>query len=297
MEKTPYGPFPFIPITQRPKLTWPDGARVALWVIVNIEIFPLDSPLPGDQNERPDPNKQHPDVRQWARRDYGNRVGIWRLMDVLSKHGIRGTVALNSRVCDIHPQIIESANKLGWEFIGHCQTNSQRLTEVPPEQEKQVIHDTLEQIENASGKKPVGWLGAGLQETWNTLDYLIQEGCLYVADWGLNDDQPYMMTVNDKQIVSLPYSLEINDSPAFAYQKYTPGEFEQMIRRQFDVLYREGENSGRTMAIALHPYLIGLPHRIHALDSGLEYICQHKGVWKATGEEIVRYYSESSDAI
>lgn len=295
MERKPYGPFPYTPISQRPKLTWPSGACVALWVIVNIEVFPLDYGMPGDQNERPDPNARNPDVRQWARRDYGNRVGVWRIMDVLSKHRVRGTVALNSNVCDLHPQIIEAATKLGWELMGHCQNNSQRLTEVAPERERQVIHDTLARIQQAAGKKPVGWLGAGLQETWDTLDYLAEEDCLYVADWGLNDEQPYLMNINGKRLVALPYSWEINDSPAFANQKYTPGEFEQMIRRQFDVLYREGKDSGRVMAIALHPYLIGVPHRISALDFALDYICQHEGVWKATGEEIVRYYLDSCE--
>jgi allantoinase len=295
MEKKPYGPFPYIPITQRPKLTWPDGAHVALWVIPNIEAFPLNYGMPGDQNERPEPNPKNPHVRQWAQRDYGNRVGVWRIMEVLSKYGIRATPSLNSNVCDIHPQIIEAGMKLGWEFMGHCQTNCLRLTEVPPEQEKQVIHDTLARIEQAAGKKPVGWLGAGLQETWNTLDYLVEEGCIYVADW-INDDQPYLMNINGKRLVSLPYSFETNDTPAFLSQKYTAGEFQQMICRQFDTLYREGAESGRVMAIALHPYITGVPHRITALDAGLDYICQHEKVWKATGQEIVRYYLDFCEA-
>ena len=130
MKKDVYGPFPYTPITQRPKLTWPGGARLALWVIPNIEFFALDQGVPGDENERPEPHPEHPDVRRWSQPDYGNRVGILRIMEVLAKHGIRATAALNSQICDVHPQIVDARVDLGWEFMGHCQTNSQRLTDV-----------------------------------------------------------------------------------------------------------------------------------------------------------------------
>ena len=143
-----------------------------------------------------------------------------------------------------------------------------------------------------TGKKPVGWLGAGLAETWHTLDFLAEEGCLYVADW-VNDDQPYSMDIGGKRLVSIPYSYEINDSPHFNNRNGTIDEFEKMIRRQFDTLYAEGEQSGRVMAICLHPYLIGVPHRIAGLDSALKYIGSHAGVWFATGEEIVRHWLQS----
>ena len=139
MKPTPYGPFPYSAINRRPKWTLPNGARVALWVINNIEFFPLDRAMPGDSNERPKGNSGTPMVRHWAQRDYGNRVGVFRLMDALSKHNIRSTVALNSDVCDHHPEIIEDCMKLGWEMMGHNRTNVDRLNEVPPEQEREVI--------------------------------------------------------------------------------------------------------------------------------------------------------------
>ncbi len=295
MKKDVYGPFPYTPITQRPKLTWPGGARVALWVIPNIEFFALDQGVPGDENERPEPHPEHPDVRRWSQRDYGNRVGIWRIMEVLAKHGIRATAALNSQICDVHPQIVEAGVDLGWEFMGHCQTNSRRLTEVTAADERQVIGDTLARIERASGTRPVGWLGAGLQETWTSLDHLIEEGCRYVADW-INDDQPYPMDVGGRRIVSIPYTFETNDTPTFLFYKYSADEFERMICRQFDTLYREGAESGRVMAICLHPYIIGVPHRIAALDAALAYIGSHDGVWKATGSEIVDHYLQARTA-
>jgi len=285
MEPQKTGPFPYSPIVHRSKLVWPGNARVALWVIPNIEAFALDEPMPSGTGKIPD-------VPPYCTRDYGARVGIWRIIDVLENYGIRGTAALNSDVCDVYPQIVEETAKLGWEFMGHNETNTRRLNEIPPEDEPRVIHDALVRIEQATGKKPVGWLSSGLQETWNTLEYLVEEGCRYVADW-VNDDQPYIMDIGGRQLVSLPYSHEINDKPAFERQNRTAEEFEIMIRRQFDVLYREGASSGRVMAIALHPYIIAMPYRIDALRSGLKYICAHDGVWLATGAEIVDHYLAS----
>ncbi|MDP3767779.1 MAG: polysaccharide deacetylase family protein [Dehalococcoidia bacterium] len=285
MEPGRGGPFPYSPITERPRLTWPDGARVALWVVPNIEVFSLEEKVPIAAGG----SGRAPDIPQWSVRDYGARVGVWRLMDALTEVGIRGTVALNSEVCDVYPPIIEAALKLGWEFMGHNESNTRRLNEIPPEDERRVIGNVAVRIEKAAGKRPAGWLGAGLQETWNTLDHLVAEGYRYVADW-VNDDQPYVMRVGGKPLVSVPYSYEINDKPAFESQHRTPEEFDAMIRRQFDVLYREGASSGRVMAICLHPYIIGVPYRIDALRSALAYICGHQGVWRTTGAEIADHY-------
>jgi peptidoglycan/xylan/chitin deacetylase (PgdA/CDA1 family) len=290
MEPAGYGPFEKNPIVKRPKLSWPGGARLALWVIPNIEFFALDAVLPGNNNERlPKEQIRIPNVRNWSLRDYGNRVGVWRLMEVLSKHGIRATVALNSDVCDHHPEIVAAGLELGWEFMGHGQTNVVRNNEIAAAGERDAVRATLDRIARATGRRPVGWLGPALAETWNTLDHLIDEGVQYVCDW-VNDDQPYAMTVGCRRIYSIPYSLEINDVPIFFIHKCSNDEYETRIRRQFDTLYREGADSGRVMAIALHPFVTGVPHRIGYLDSALRYICSHEGVWKATGAEIVAHY-------
>jgi peptidoglycan/xylan/chitin deacetylase (PgdA/CDA1 family) len=287
MKPGPYGPFPYSPIVRRPRLEWPGGARVALWVIPNIEFFSLEDKVPAGSGG---PGVKPPDVPTWAVRDYGNRVGVFRLMRVLDRYGVRGTVALNSSVCARHPEIIEEGRARKWEWMGHNETNTKRLNEVPPEEERRIVRDSLATIERATGTRPAGWLGSGLQETWDTLDLLAAEGCRYVADWA-NDDQPYLMSVEGgKRLVSVPYSYEINDKPAFEKQMRTAREFDEMIRRQFDVLYAEGAESGRVMAIALHPYLTGAPHRIGALDSALEYILGHDGVWRATGAEIASHF-------
>lgn len=285
MEPSRYGPFAYTPITRRPKIKWPNGARLALWVAPNIEFFPLNEAIPMSYGGVPD-------VLGWSVRDYGARVGVFRVMDVLSRHGIRGTVCLNSEVCDEYPQIVEDAMKLDWEFMGHGESNARYVDSMPPEEERRAIFSTFDRIEGFTGKRPRGWLSPGVRMTWNTLDFLVEAGCEYFCDF-VNDDQPYLMDIGGKQMVSIPYSSEINDLPAFLRENRTAEEFETKIKRQFDVLYREGAESGRVMAISLHPFLIGVPHRIGALDSALEYICSHDDVWLATGSEIMDHYLQS----
>jgi peptidoglycan/xylan/chitin deacetylase (PgdA/CDA1 family) len=212
-------------------------------------------------------------------------------MEVLDRHGIRATVALNSELCAYHPEIIEEGNRRAWEWMGHNESNTRRLNEAPPGEESNIIKRALGTIEKATGTRPIGWLGSGLQETWNTLDHLVAGGCEYVSDW-TNDDQPYVMTLDGgRRLIAMPYSHEINDKPAFEKFHRTADEFRDMICRQFDVLYREGAQSGRVMAIAIHPYLTGVPHRIDAFDAALGYICGHQRVWKATGGEIAKHFA------
>jgi allantoinase len=278
MKPSAYGPFDYQPIDQRPHFEWPGGARLALWVIPNIEFFSLQDTIPAGSGGTGTPA---PDVPLWSARDYGNRVGVFRLMKVLDRYGIRATVALNSSLCAQHPQIIAEGCARQWEWMGHNETNTRRLNEVGPEEEARIIRDALGTIEKATGTRPAGWLSSGLQETWHTLDHLAAEGCTYVCDW---------TNEGGRSLVSVPYSHEINDKPAYEKAHRTAEAFGAMICRQFDVLYEEGARSPRVMAIALHPYLSGVPHRIPALDAALAYICRHEGVWRATGAEIAKAY-------
>ncbi len=280
MEPRADAPYPYSAIIDRAPLRWPDGARIAFWVIPNIESFPLDVGVPGGIDHVPD-------VSAWGRRDYGNRVGVFRVMEVMARHGIRGTVALNSDVCDAAPRVVEECLRLGWEIMGHCETNTVRLNQAGSEAAAEdLICRTLERIERAAGARPRGWLGAGRQETWSTLDVLARERCDYTADWD-SDDQPVLMNVAGAPFVSLPYGAGVSDLQAFHQLHFTADDFEAMVKAAFDVLYRESETSGRVAAISLHPFIVGLPHRIDALDRALEYIRGHDGVWCATGSEIV----------
>lgn len=291
MEPSSYGPFRNLPITRRKHFAWPDGNRLALWVVPNLEYFRLDDPLPGIHNERvPRTAARIPDVRSWSIREYGNRVGVWRIFEVLSRYGIRGTAALNSDLCDFHPEIIVKALEARWELMGHCQTNALRLNEMPPEQEHAAISATLDRIALATGARPKGWLGAGVAETWQTLDYLVEEGVQYVADWTC-DDLPFAMKAGGRTIFSIPYTLQASDSCQCYNQKATADQFERVLTRQFDWLYRESEHTPRVMAISLHPFIAGVPHWIGAVDAALEHICSHDGVWLATGGEIVSHFA------
>jgi allantoinase len=280
-------PFEYSPMISRKPLQWPNRARVALWVILNIEHFDLGKPLTGYGVA----GSIVPDVRNYALRDYGARVGIWRLMDLLDRYKIRGTVALNSNVCEYYPIIVEEGKRRDWEFMGHGMTNSQALVNLPEAEERQIIRTSIRVIEKKVGKRPEGWLGSALAETYNTLDILAEEGIKYVSDW-CNDDQPYLMKLKKGTLISAPYSMELNDLPAFYNYHLAPDQFGRMIKDQFDVLYQEGATSGRVMAIALHPFIIAQPFRIKYLEEALEYITRHSDVWLTTGSEFVRWYSE-----
>lgn len=262
--------FPYSPIIDRPPVRWPNGANLAVWVVPNIEHFHLEM------------TQNPPDIRNYSRRDYGNRVGIWRMMEVLQKNGVRGTVALNGEVATYYPRIMEEAIRLKWELMGHGVTNSALLTGLSIDEETGVIAKTKAAIEGY-GQKMRGWLGPGLTETWNTLDLLRNAGVDYVCDW-VNDDLPYRM---NNGIYSIPYSIELNDMPLFNNPTISIDDFEKRIRDTFDVLYEEGEKAGRVMGIALHPFLTGAPHRIRYLDRALSYIAEHDKVWFATGSEII----------
>jgi len=267
----------------------PGGARLALWVVPNIEFFPLDDKVFFGAGFTPD-------VLAWSTRDYGGRVGIFRIMEVLDRYKIRATVALNSDVCDYYPRIIEEAVKRDWEFMGHNQSNSRPLHQLPEGAEAEEIAGAFDRIEKATGARPRGWLSGGLIETWDTLDFLLDAGCEYICDW-INDDQPYLMDVDGRRLVSVPYSGETNDFGAFMRWGMSPDDFDQQLRRQFDVLYREGADSAKVMVISVHPFLIGYPHRIGALENALEYICGHDDVWLTTGGEIMDHYLESGATV
>jgi allantoinase len=270
----PFDLFPYRAIVDAPKLAWPGGARLAVWVIPNIEHFHLDL------------FANAPDIRSYSRRDYGNRVGIWRMMEVMSRHGVRGTVALNAEVTRHYPRIIQAAIELGWEFMGHGLTNSVVLTGMDEATERRTIFETKRAIEDL-GHKMHGWLGPGLTETWRTLDLLAEAGASYVADW-VNDDLPYRMR---NGLHAIPYSIELNDMPLFNTPSISIADFERRLIDAFDVLYDEGETNGRVLGIALHPFLIGSPHRIRALDRALAHMAGHDGVWFATGAEIIAHYA------
>ena len=278
--------YDYQPITERPKLRWPNDAKLALWVSPNIEYFHIDQAIP---NFGMSPV---PDVRGYSQRDYGARVGVFRLMEVLDKYGIRASAQLNSEVCTHQREIIEEGAKRDWEWLGHGITNNMPLTAYPAADERTVIRQVRDEIATATGKAPRGWLGPALAETFDTPDHLAAVGFDYLCDWGF-DDQPVAMRVKSGRMIVVPYEQGLNDINFFLRSNYTPREYLQQVCDQFDVLYRDGERSGTVMCIPLHPFIIGVPLRIKYLDLALEYICSHDRVWLTTGGEIAEWYYEN----
>jgi peptidoglycan/xylan/chitin deacetylase (PgdA/CDA1 family) len=280
--------YPYSPIIGRKPFKLPGQARVAFWIGLNIEYFDIGG---SDYGGAGSFNMPPPNVFDYAARDYGNRVGLWRLMELLDKHGIKASVLLNSDLCAHYPIIIEEGKKRKWEYLGHGTSNSVMLGGREEAEERGIIDKALKVLTEAVGEPPKGWLGPALQETFNTPDILAEAGIKYLCDWCC-DDQPFPMNVKKGSLISLPYTLDLNDIPAFIYHHLSPEQFCQMIKDQFDTLYREGLDQARIMCIALHPFLIGQPYRIGWLDKALSYIKGHEDVWFATAGEIAGWYYE-----
>jgi peptidoglycan/xylan/chitin deacetylase (PgdA/CDA1 family) len=284
-----HGRYSYSPISRRPKAALPGGARVAVWVTPNVEHYHYDQPAIALTQMTA---SLKPDVLNHAWREYGVRVGIWRLMDILERQGFVATAALNSEVCTHYPQIVEEGNRLGWEWMAHGPNNSMLFTGIPEDQERPIIAHVLEAIAKGTGKRARGWLSPALTETDHTLDLLAEAGIEYVADW-CNDEQPYTMKTRQGSIVALPYTLEIGDIPVFLFNGGSGEDFENMIVDQFDQMYEEGAQSPRFLSIALHPFLVGHPYRARHLERALAHIRKRQDVWIATGSAILDWYRQS----
>ena len=275
-------------IFERKPFSWPGGKTLAVWIIPNVEAWAYDSP--GGLATSPNTRNVVPDVINYAWREYGIRVGLWRIADVLDSAGVRATVALNSSVCEVFPRAIEEMTKRHWELMGHGITNSQPLSSLySSDEERDVIRTTLRTIELAAGSRPKGWLGPALAERFDSLDILAEEGVHYVSDWN-NDDQPYRMKVKKGKMLSVPYCMEINDIGLLARFGYTGEQYFDAIVDQFETLYSESESLARVMGIPLHPFLVGQPLRIKYFRRAIAHMQKLDRVWFATGSEIVEAY-------
>lgn len=282
--------FEYSAIARRPPIRLPNGARIAVWIVPNIEHFHYDKPA---MSLTPMTAGLKPDVLNYAWRDYGVRVGIWRIMEILERQGFTATAAINSEACVHYPQIVEEGNRLGWEWLAHGENNSSLFTGMPPEIEQKIIHGVLDTIAQRTGQRSRGWLGPALTETDNTLDILADAGIGYVADW-CNDEQPYRIKTRNGSIVALPYTLELGDIPIFLTHGGTGEDFFRIVTDQFDMLYEEGRRNPRILCLALHPYLTGHPFRARHLEQALAHISRHDAVWKTTGGQLLDWYLAQS---
>ena len=278
------------PIVGRKKQTLPDGARMAVWVIVNVEEWDIQKTMPRTVLTPPAGGSPMPDIPNWAWHEYGNRVGFWRLLETLDNLKITAALAINGTAIKAYEPISRAAVERKWEFIGHglTQTNMQHV-----KNEREDIIATRAAIERVTGHRPRGWLGPGLTETWETPDLLIEEGFDYVCDWVL-DDQPVWLKTRTKPILNVPYTQECNDVAMMLIQHHAATEYRNRAIDQFNQIYSDSADSARIMALVVHPYIMGAPHRSRYFREALEHMRAHKDVVFWTGERIHDWFVESN---
>lgn len=273
-------------IVDRPPLVLPDKARVVVWPVVNVEVWDIDRPMPRQVLPPPTGATLLPDVPHWGWHEYGMRVGFWRMKAVLDELKIVPSLSVNARVCLDYPRVAKAARDAGWEFMGH--SYDQRPTHTEPDAAA-MIRQSVKVIHEFTGKRPVGWMGPGLTETLDTPDQLAAEGIRYIADWVI-DDEPCTIRTRGGELVTLPYTLELNDIAMMVVQHHAAGEFVTRAMDYFERVYQEGKERAKIMAIAVHPYISGVPHRIKYFESVLRRLRKQKGVLFWNGEQILDWY-------
>jgi peptidoglycan/xylan/chitin deacetylase (PgdA/CDA1 family) len=279
-------------IVDRPALKLPGNARVVFWTIVNLEVWDIGKPMARQVLAPPTGRTHLPDVPNWSWHEYGMRVGVWRFFDLYKRLKIRPTLAINARVCEDYARVAEQANTERWEFMGH--SYEQGPIHAEPNQ-KAMIARSLEVIERCNGKRPLGWLGPGLTQTLETPELLAASGIKYIGDW-VYDDEPTVISTGAGPLLTLPYTLELNDIAMMIVQHH---ESDYLLRRaidQFDRLYAEGEQRAKIFALAIHPYISGQPHRVKYLEAIYDHARRFDGVVYWTGEEIMDWYLKSGAA-
>lgn len=288
--------YPFSALPSRPPLAWPDGARVAFWVLLHLEHWELTPPADAVRDARfvSEFGNFAPDYRTWSQREYGNRVGIFRILDVLDRHGIKASVAAGAAACALYPGLIEECRRRNYEFIAHgsyaTRLISSRMSEA---EERAAIGESIAAVERATGRRPRGWLGQDHGESARTPGLLAEAGIDYVLDWA-NDDQPYAMTVG-RPMIAIPNQVEWDDIQLFWIRRVDSWRYPALVGEAFEVLYEEGARSGRSFVISLHPWLFGMAQRIRYLDEALDRLAGRPAVWQATAGEIAAWCLQKLD--
>lgn len=279
---------PYQAIVDRPRLVLPDNKRIAVWVIVNVEEWRIENAMPRTVLSPPMGKPLLPDVPNWSWHEYGMRSGFWRQHQALTDRNIPVTLAINGHVCESYPRVASAGLEAGWEFMGHgfLQGPTHKLID-----QRQAIADTVESIRSFTGSAPRSWECPGLTETDDTLDLLREHGIEYIADWVI-DDLPQEVETPYGTITTIPYTVETNDIVVYALQQHASDELLKRGIDQFDRLYQEGADNARVMAISVHPYITGVPHRIKYLEALLDYIAKHDQVCWMTGSEIGDWYQQ-----
>ena len=275
-------------IVDRKPLKLPDGGRVIVWPIVNLEEWVPTEPLPRRILTPPGDTVHVPDIPNWCWFEYRMRIGVWRMLDVLKEFDVTPTVSMNATVVDVYPRVAEAALENNWEFMGHSYIQKPMYL---LEDEQTDIHKTMEKLQSFCGYKPRGWMGPGLTQTDQTPEFLVEAGFEYTADWIL-DDQPCVVYTDNGPLYSIPYTTELNDIPIMLLQHHQSSILYDRTMDFFETVYEEGADNVRIMAIAVHPYIHGVPHRIKYFRRIFKELLEKPGVVFMTGADILDWYLE-----
>lgn len=285
MKLPQHGRYNYRAIHDRPDYRWPNGTRLAVYFCLNVEYFAFGVGHGSDGATGVAPQTQ----RNYAWRDYGNRVGIWRLFDLLDELGAPAGHNLNSLVLDHHPDIGERIRARGDEMIGHGRSNAERQTEYFEEDEARAIAECTAALTRAGGRAPAGWLTPWIAESRVTADLLKEAGYRYIMDWPA-DDQPFWLRTRSGPILNVPYPIEVNDSPALVFRQHTARQFVELIVDQFDEMLDQSRKQSLVCGIALHTFVVGQPFRLRALRDALRHVIAHRGdIWLTTPGAIAEH--------
>jgi allantoinase len=292
-----HGFYPYSALPTRPTLSWPGGKRLAFWVLLHLEYFELDPPKEAlkDLRFQGEYGAYFPDYRPFTQREYGNRIGIFRILELLDRFDLKVTVAANSGAVERYPQLVDACIERGYEFAAHGEYQSRMITSAMSlAEERRTIEAATNAITNATGQRPLGWLGPESSESTLTPQLLAEAGYDYVLDWP-NDDQPYWMTTNPG-LVSIPNHMEWDDVFALWLRRIPNPRYPDIVGEAFRGLYDEAAASGRLFGLSLHPWVIGQSHRIKYLQQALEDITKFDNVWQTTAGEICRHFRNQTGA-
>ena len=288
--------YPFTAMPGRTPLRWPGAAQVAFAPVVYLEHWELDPPQGAacDPRFRDPYGDFRPDIRSYTWREYGARIGIFRIFEVLDRHGLIATVAANTSALTRYPQLVEECLRRGWAFAAHG-THATRMVSsaMSEDQERTVIAECAEAIERATGRRPLGWISQDFGQSARTPHLLAEAGFRYLADWP-NDDQPYWMSTAPP-ILSIPCQSELDDVQLLWHRRLLTPRYPALVEEGFSVLHEEGANSGRSFTLGIHPWLLGMPHRIRYLDETLARLVRFEAVWNATLDGIADYLHAQRD--
>jgi allantoinase len=282
-----HGRFGYQPIVGRRKFEWPEGRRLALYVALNLEHYAFGEGL----TEQLVPGSGEPDVLNYSWRDYGNRVGAWRLLQLFERLALPATVLVNSDLYDHAPALVGAFRARGDEIAAHGRTNSERQSDLAEDGERRLIADATEAIARHESRRPAGWLGPWIAETPLTPDLLHEAGYEYVLDW-CADDQPVWLATRGGRLLAVPYPQELNDSSAIIGRRVGAAEFADMIVDQFDEMLEQSAGEPLVMGVALHSYIVGQPFRLRHLRRALRHIAaKRESIWLTTAGAIAHHYA------